>query len=58
MIFNIQIKVEIKVAFLIFLIVAPPQKLVVDPGATIRDNTVLHFVFYTMILFPTDLLFK
>ena len=29
-----------KSSFLMFSIVAPPQKLVVAPGATIRDNTV------------------
>ena len=42
--FCIQIKLngEMKVAFWIFFIVAPPQKLVVAPGATIRDNTVPH----------------
>ena len=39
---QIKLKVEIKVASLIFLIVAPPQKLVVAPGATIRDNTVIY----------------
>ena len=33
--------------FLIFLIVAPPQKLVVTLGATIRDNTVMFQHPYT-----------
>ena len=33
-------KYELKSSTLVFLIKAPPQKLVLAPGATIRDNTV------------------
>ena len=36
---QIKLKIEIKVAFLTFLIVVHSQKLVVALGATIRDNT-------------------
>ena len=35
-------KYELKFSVLLFLIMAPPQKLVIAPGATIRDNTVLN----------------
>ena len=31
---------EFKFNVLVFLIMAPPQRLVLAPGATIRDNTV------------------
>ena len=37
---QIKLKVEMKVASLVFLIVAHSQKLVLAPGTTIRDNTV------------------
>ena len=35
---------EFKFNILISLIMAPPQKLVLAPGATIRDNTVSKLV--------------
>ena len=34
------LKYGLKFSILVFLIMAPPQKLVLAPGATIRENTV------------------
>ena len=34
-------KYELKFSILVFLILVPPQKLVLAPGATIWDNTVI-----------------
>ena len=41
-----KLKVKIKVAFLLFLLWLCQKKLVMPPGATIRDNTVCVFMNY------------
>ena len=44
--FWIRMKLQVEIKVVAFLIVAPPQKLVVALGATIRDNTVSNGLRY------------
>ena len=43
-------KCELKLSDMIFLIVTPLQKLVLAPGASIRDNTVYTLIITCMLI--------